>query len=144
VTAQLQAHHAVGFVDAAGEHQDGDLRRFAQAARDAHAIFARQAQVEDHHVEGVARHRLGELAAGGHGRDAQLVLGEIVRDELADRRVIVERQNVRLQVRYDFHRQTPSSRCRCESDGYRSPGAAVWRRPARLHLQSGRRPAKPA
>jgi hypothetical protein len=79
VGAQLQAHHAVGLVDAAGEHQDRHQRLLlAQAARDVHAVLAGQAQVEDHHVDGVARHRIGEFAAARHRGDAQFVGAQVI------------------------------------------------------------------
>jgi hypothetical protein len=91
VGAQLEAHHAVGLVDAAGEHDDRDGGLVAQRARERHAVLGLELQIEHDQVD----HLLGKdglhRAAVGHRGDAKLVLAEVVHDQLADGGVVVHR-----------------------------------------------------
>src|SRR5258706_4429518 len=61
VGAELAGHDPVGFVLAAGEHDDRNLRLLAQPARDLHAVLARQAQVEDDQVHRLPAHTVPDL-----------------------------------------------------------------------------------
>ncbi len=95
VGAELEAHDAVGFLAAARQHDDGNLRIVPQAPGERHAVLAAQLEVENHEVH----HLLGEhhlhRAAVGDRRDFQLVLAEIVGNELPDHRIVVDDQHMR-------------------------------------------------
>jgi hypothetical protein len=54
-------------------------------------------QIEDDQVDRLARHHRGQVLAGRDRGHAQLVLSEVVGDELAHLRVVVEREDVRLR-----------------------------------------------
>ena len=95
VGAELEAHHAVGLLDAAGEHDDRDRRLVAQAARERHAVLGLEPEVEHDKVHDLLGDYFAHRAAVGYGRNAQLVLPEIIGDQLPDGRVVVDRKHMR-------------------------------------------------
>ena len=102
IGAELEAHDAVGFLVAPGEHDDRDLRFVAQSPRERHAVLAAQLEIQHDQVDDLLGQYRLHAAAIGDGRHPQLVLLEIVRDEIAHQRIVVDRQYVgqrRLQRR---------------------------------------------
>ena len=67
----------------------------SQAPRERHAVFGLQLQVQHDEVDDALGEHGLHGAAVGDGGDAQLVLAEVVGNELADLRVVVDREHVR-------------------------------------------------
>ena len=95
VGAELEAHHPVGLVAPSGEHDDRDRRLVAEPAREVHAVFGLEPQVEQDEVDDLALEHLGHRVTVCDRGDPQLVLPEIVRDELANRGIVVDGEDVR-------------------------------------------------
>jgi len=95
VGAQFEPHDAVGLVHAPGQHQDGNLRLLAQATRDLHAVFPGKPHVQDHDVDCLARHRVGQLPARCHRGHPQFVVGKVFGNQVAHGGIVVQRQHVR-------------------------------------------------
>ena len=94
VGAELEAHHAVGLLGPARQHDDRDGGFVAQPAREPHAVLPLQLEIEHNEIHDFrAEQRLHRVAVGD-GADAQLVLPEIVGNQVADRGVIVDDEHV--------------------------------------------------
>src|SRR2546425_6787316 len=77
VGAELEAHHAVGLLGPARQHDDRDGGFVAQPAREPHAVLALKLEIEHNEIHDFrAEQRLHRVAVGDRA-DAQLVLPEI-------------------------------------------------------------------
>ena len=121
VGAELEPHHAVGFVMTAAHDDDRDLGGFAQPFRMLHSIFAGQSQIENDHVDRVPGKHLLHVGPGRDRRHAQLVFAQIVGDQLAHIGVIVDRQHMGRRDGCSRHRVR-----------HRVPGASSVNRIGRL------------
>ena len=94
VGAKLEADDAVGFLAHRGEHDDGDGRLGAQPAREVEAGFAGQHEVEhDELVVPVEPGAAGFLAVAHRG-DADALLFQETREQVADVAVIIDDEDV--------------------------------------------------
>jgi hypothetical protein len=114
VGADLQAHDAVHFFRARGQHHDGDLRHRADFAADGEAVFARHHHVEQHKVEaagcGVA-HRAGGT---GQHRHFETGFGQELFGQAADLGIVVDQQNMAFG-RGHHGRNVGTKRARCQA-----------------------------
>ena len=94
IGAELESHHPVGFLAHAGEDDHRDLRLGAQLAQQLHAVLAAQTQIEQHQVDHVAAEDLHEFGTAGAAGDTERVLPEVLLDQLAHRRVVIDHQHV--------------------------------------------------
>src|SRR2546426_11264001 len=94
VGADLQAHYPVGLIVLASDDDDGGRALLADLARKLHAVLSGKAQVEHHQVDSVLVQRLHHLRPGRHRSDSQLVLAEIIGEQLAHRRIVVDGKDV--------------------------------------------------
>ena len=95
VRPQLQPHDPIGFFSAPGEDDDGNLRVRAHLPQQLHAVFALQPQVEQHEVDHLSAECAHELSARGGARDTEIVLQQIVVDQPAHRRIVIDDQHMR-------------------------------------------------
>jgi hypothetical protein len=51
VGAEFESHDTIGLLVHAGEHDDRNRSLLAQAARDRHAVLAREAQIENDEID---------------------------------------------------------------------------------------------
>src|SRR5882762_9052015 len=111
VGAELEAHYPVGLVVLAGDDDDRGRALLADLARKLHAVLSGKAQVEHHQVDSVLAQRLRHFRPVRHGGDSQVVPTEIIANQLADRRVVVDGKNVRVHIVLSFRceRLTSSS-----------------------------------
>src|SRR5258708_7546907 len=80
------------------QQQDRDAALRAHAAREAQPVLAGHHDVEDEEIErdaGDLGARLGGIAGGG---DAEALVGEIAAQQLAQPRIVVDHQEMRLAV----------------------------------------------
>ena len=96
VGAHLEPDDAVGLLAPRRQHQDG--RRLVPAgpefAAEDEPVIAGHHQIEDDEIDGVGLEKAAHLPAVGGSGNAQPVLLEIARDELADLAVVVDDQDV--------------------------------------------------
>jgi hypothetical protein len=106
VRAQLQAHDAVGFLGAAGQDDDRQLRFSTQLAQQLHAVLALQPQIEQHQIQDLVTKRTHQLRTSRRLRHPKIVLLQVLADELAHRDVVVDHQHMRNR-RLLHHRGHP-------------------------------------
>ncbi len=105
VGAELESHHPVGFVLLAGDDDDRGRALLPELARQLHAVLSRKTQVEHDQVDGVLGQRLRHLRPGRHRGDAQVIPTQIIGNELAHRRIVVDGENVRARRQARFGRR---------------------------------------
>ena len=104
VRSELEPHDPIGFIAYAGQHDDRNSRLPAQCARDRHPVLARQAQVQNHEVDRRVGQDRGHFSAGLSAADTQSVLREVLGEQRADTRIIVNDEDVRLnRCRHGCH-----------------------------------------
>ncbi len=94
VRAEFQAHDAIDVVLAPGEDDDRHARRFTQLARQGHAVFRGQFQIEQDQIDDLARHGVahgGPIRRTGY---AQVVVAEVVGDHLAQVGIVIDYQDM--------------------------------------------------
>src|SRR6185437_10448618 len=95
--AELQAHDAVHLFPASGEDDDGKVEGLAQPPRDGEPVLVGELEVEDHEVHDLGAEDLVHVRAGLRHRDLEIVLGEVFPDDVADRGVVVDYQDMGFQ-----------------------------------------------
>src|SRR6185312_2570926 len=96
VGAVLEAVDAVLGLGHGGEQQDRQAALAPEAARELEAVLARHHHVEHQEIEGNAgepRPRLGGVAGGG---DAEPLIDQVAPQQLAQPRIVVDDQEMRL------------------------------------------------
>ena len=93
VRPHFQADDAVGLLAHGGQHQDRDVRAFADLAAELEAVLAGEHDVEDDEVDVVPRERHVHLAPVADALDGIAVLLEEMRDEIADLAIVVDDQD---------------------------------------------------
>ena len=103
VGAGVEGLDLIALVAAGGDDKDGDLRPFADAAEDGHAVHVGQAEVEDDEV-GTVRgdHGVGHRAGAGH-EDVVAVGGEDGLHEAADGALVLNQK----YFLFDLHGSFP-------------------------------------
>jgi hypothetical protein len=96
VGADLQAHHLVHRVAAAGDDDQAAVPVFTQLARDGQAVFTRQTQIEQHQGRGIVCHQLQQRRAGMQRGDAKPMAAEVVGQQQGDIGFVVDNGQVRL------------------------------------------------
>ena len=98
VGAHFQADDAIHLVAFGGQHDDRDVRLGAKRAAERKPVLARQHQIEQDEVDPAVGQDLAHGAAIRCGADAETLLGQCARDEIADFAMIVDDQDVRCAL----------------------------------------------
>jgi hypothetical protein len=96
ICTELESHDAVGFIADAGEHDNRYCRLVAECPDQGHAIFTCKPQVQDDQIDHLVCKDLGHLCAVQCDADSHSVLCKVLLQQLANLRVIVHGQDVRL------------------------------------------------
>jgi hypothetical protein len=94
VRAHLEPDDAVHVLAARGKHEHGDAALRAQLAAEREPVDARQHEVEHDEVHRALLDRAHELAPVGQHRARKPFLLQVLRDERAESRVVVDDQDV--------------------------------------------------
>ena len=93
VAADGEAHHAVGFFVASGEHQYRQVGMNPQPTADLEAIYARQTDVEDDQAYGMPTNLGQRLFAAAHPDDGVALVRKVVLNELSDAVLVLHKQD---------------------------------------------------
>jgi hypothetical protein len=94
VGARLETDDAIGVLGDRGQHDDRQRGSGAQAAAEAEVVLAGEHQVEHHQVEPPGLQGARHAPAVGHGLDAQAVLAQKTRQQIADLAIVVDDQDL--------------------------------------------------
>src|SRR5882762_3538118 len=119
VGAELEAHYPVGLVVLTGDDDDRGCAFLPELARELHAVLCGEAQVEHDQVDDVLDQHLRHLRPGRHRGDSQVVPTEIIGNQRAHRRIVVDGEDVRVHWR-DVH-MVLSIRCERLTSSSQSP-----------------------
>ena len=95
VGADLEADDAVGLLDQGGEQDDRQVGGLADHPAERQPVLARHHDVEDDEIDGAGLQDAAHLLAAVGGRDAKPLLGEVLRQRLADVGRVVDDEDVR-------------------------------------------------
>ena len=95
VGAHLEPDHPIGVLGHRGQHDHRHLGGRAQMAAERQPVLARHHDVEHHEIDRAHLEQLARLGGALGGADAELVPGEIFRQQITDLAVVVDDQDVR-------------------------------------------------
>ncbi len=108
VGAHFEPDDAVGLLAPAVSRITGNVAGRADMAAQAEAVLARHHDVEDDEVDRIGGHpRARALGVAGLG-DAKALLGQILRERLADRALVIDQQDVGKALGHDATQQSPA------------------------------------
>jgi hypothetical protein len=111
VGADFEANHLVHRIAAAADDDEAAAVVLAQLARDRKAVFAGQAEIEQHQRRWIALHQRQQIGAAVRLRNAQALRAEVARDQLRDVRLVVENGDVGWVHGAIVHRPALPGRC---------------------------------
>jgi hypothetical protein len=91
---------AVDLFLAPGEDDDRQVEGLAQPPGDGQAILVGQLEVQDHQVHDFRGQDLVHVCAGLRERDLEIVLLQVFTDQLANRHVVIDDQDVGFHCFY--------------------------------------------
>lgn len=99
VGAHFEAHDAIGFVTARGQHEDGDIAFLTNSATNLDAIHAGHHQIQQYDIEGSGFERGESSRTVGSRGYVKIVLPEISREQIEKANVVVDEHNTQGHLR---------------------------------------------